>query len=138
MARWIISPVIGDGTDRIITGQESTTGPYRPKAANYATEWGGVIPGNADGTPAFNWCIVRATAGDLAAADADTDLIVFPDLDMDHVLTIAQRNWLISRLDARGFNSGWVDPGITVLQVLRTIGRWLEANFDVTWIGGGS
>jgi len=135
--RWIVSPVIGDGTSRIVVGQEATTGPYRPKAGNYATEWGGIIPGNDDGTPVFNWCLVAASAGDLTAAEADPDLIVLPDLTMDHVLTTAQRNWLVTKLTNRGLPSGWVDPGITVREVLRTIGRWLDAKFDVDWIRVG-
>lgn len=119
MAQWAISPVVGG------TGPDD---PYRPKAADYATDWGAVI---VDG---MNWCIVRATAGDLAAADADPDIILFPDLTMGTVLTLAQRNWLITRLNARGLPSGWVTAGITFGQALRTMGRWLDDRFEVTWI----
>jgi hypothetical protein len=131
VARWIISPVVGDGTARVDVDSPATTGPYRPKAADYATAWGCIIPTGS------SWCFVRASAGDLAAADADPDLIVLPDLQLDDVLTLAQRTWLITRLDSRGFASGWVTAGITVREVLRTIGRWLEASFDVDWIRGG-
>lgn len=131
--RWVVSPLIGDGTPTIIVGQESTTGPYRAKASDYGAHVA-IIPGNDDGTPKFNWCLCRIEEAAVAAADADTDLIVFPDLTLDHVLTLAQRNWLITRLDNRGFPSGWVTAGITVIEVLRTIGRWLEANFDVDWM----
>lgn len=131
MARWILSPIIGDGTARVVPGQEATTGPYRPKAADYATAWTALVPEVADA----QWCVVRATEGDLAAAEADTELVVFPQLDPDHVLTLAQRNWLISRLDNRGHPSGWVTAGITVREVIRTIGRWLDNRFDFEWLG---
>jgi hypothetical protein len=130
--RWVISPIIGDGTSDIVVGSEATTGPYRLKAGDYGAH-AAIIPGNNDGTPKFNWGICKFS-GDETAADADTDLIVLPDLTMDHVLTLAQRNWLITKLSNRGHPTGWITNGITVREVLRTIGRWLEANFDVDWI----
>lgn len=134
MARWVLSPILGDGT-AFSRDQTDLTGPYRPYAGKYATSWTCLIPGNPDGTPAFDWCLVRATAGDLVAADADSQLTVFPNLQFDDVLTLAQRTWLVTRLDARGLPSGWVVPGTTFGQALRTIGRYLEARFDIDWLG---
>lgn len=135
MARWVLSPVVGNGISEVIVGSEATTGPYRPKAADYATGWAGVIPGNDDGTPAMPWCIIRATAGDFAAANADPDLTVFPDLAMSDVLTLAQRNWLINKCVALGQPTGWVVTGLTFGEALRKVGHWLEANFEVSWVG---
>ena len=135
MARWILGPVVGDGSASVTPGSEATTGPYRPKAAQYATDWAGVIPGNEDGTPAFNWCLIRATAGDFAAASADTDLTIFPDLAMSDTLTLAQRNWLKTKCQALGQPDAWVVAGLTFGQALRKVGRWLENNFEVSWVG---
>ncbi len=120
MARWAISPIIGSGT-----GED----PYRPLAATYATSWFGWS------APGLNWYLVRATAGDLVAAEADSRITMFPDLAYTDVLTLAQRNWLINKCDALGQPSGWVTAGITFGQALRTVGRWAQNNFDVTWAG---
>lgn len=136
MARWGLSPLLGNGSASISKASPDTTGPYRPYAAKYATDWSAVIPGNPDGTPAFAWCIVRATAGDLAGADADPQLSMFPDLAYTDALTLAQRNWLIGKCQALGQPSGWVVNGITFGQALRTVGRFLDNNFDVSWVGG--
>lgn len=133
MARWVLSPIIGDGSPAVVVDEELTTGPYRPKATLYATEWAAVIP--EIGTT--NWCLVRATAGDMAAADADPDLTVFPNLQFTDVLTLAQRTWLIGKCQALGQPSGWVVAGITFGEALRTIGRWLNNNFEFTWMRGG-
>jgi len=131
--RWCLSPIIGDGTQSIVVGQETTTGPFRAKASDYGGHVA-IIPSNPDGTPAFNWCLVRLANTSVAEAEADTSLTVFPNLQLGDVLTANQRNWLVTRLNNHGLPSGWVDPGITVRQVLRTIGRYLEADFDVDWM----
>jgi hypothetical protein len=130
--RWVISSIIGDGTAQIIVGQEDTTGPYRAKASSYGSHTA-LIPGNNDGTPKFNWALCYFD-GDTTAAEADTDLIVFPELTLNHVLTLAQRNWLITKLSNRGFATGWIYDGITVRECVRTIGRWIEDNYDIDWM----
>jgi len=136
MARWVISPIIGDGAPEVVVGSEATTGPYRLKASNYGPH-AAVIPGNNDGTPKFNWGICYFD-GDVSAAEADPDLTVFPNLTMDHVLTLAQRNWLITKVENLGRPTGWITAGITVREALRTIGRYLENNFDVDWVRVGA
>lgn len=133
MARWAISPIIGNGTETIDSLDPEATGPYRAKASDYGTH-AAIIPGNADGSPAFNWALVKIGDEAVAAADADPSLTVFPALALDDVLTAGQRNWLITRLQHHGLPYGWVQPGITVRQALRTIGRYLEATFDVDWV----
>lgn len=128
--RWAIAPVIGTGG---WVGDPPVMDPYRLKVAEYGGHIA-IIPGNADGTPAFDWGLARIVDDAVAAADADPQITVFPQLALDHVLTLAQRNWLVTRLTNHGLPSGWVTAGITVLQVLRTIGRWLDDRFDVDWL----
>ena len=137
MARWALSPIIGDGTGEIVAGQEATTGPYRLLVSQYGGH-AAVIPGNNDGTPKFNWGICKLNDAAAAAAEADAGLdsriTIFPQLTLDHVLTLAQRNWLITRVGALGKPTGWITAGITVGVALRIIGRYLESNFDVDWM----
>lgn len=139
--RWALSPIIGDGTPIVVVGQEDTTGPYRLKVSNYGAHTA-IIPGNNDGTPKFNWGIAKLSDDAATAAEADQNLdsriTIFPQLTLDHVLTLAQRNWLITKVSALGKPTGWITDGITVREAIRTIGRYLEDNFDVDWmkIGG--
>jgi hypothetical protein len=132
MARWVISPIIGDGTSDIVVGSEATTGPYRLKASDYGAH-AAIIPGNNDGTPMFNWGICHFD-GDVTAAETDSDLTVLPELSMDHEITLTQRNWLRSRLQNHGLPYLWVNTGDTVREILRTIGRYLDDKFDVDWL----
>ena len=129
--RWVISPIIGNGTSEVVVGSEATTGPYRAKASDYGAH-SAVIPGNDDGTPKFNWCLVYFD-GDVTAAESDPDLTVLPNLTMDHRITLAQRDWLRTRLQNRGLPYLWVNTGDTVLSILRTIGRYLDAKYDIDW-----
>lgn len=133
--RWVLSPVIGNGTSHIDPLDPENTGPYRAKASDYGAH-AAIIPGNDDGTPKFNWCLCYFQ-GDTTAAEADPDLTVFPDLTLDHVLTLAQRNWLITKVGNLGKPTGWIVAGITVRECIRTIGRYLENNFDVDWMRVG-
>ena len=123
--RWALSPVVGTGTP---------DDPYRLKIADYGDHVA-LIPGAVDGTPLFNWGLGRIADDVADTADADPQIAVFPAFSLDHVLTLAQRDWLIARLDARSLPAGWVVDGLTVRQALRTIGRWIEANFEIDWIG---
>ena len=70
----------------------------------------------------------------VAAAEADPALTVFPGLALDDVLSTGQRNWLITRLQNHNLPYAWVTSGLTVRDALRTIGRYLEANFDINWV----
>ncbi len=137
MSRWALSPIVGDGTAQIVEGSEATTGPYRLLVSQYGAHVA-IIPGNDDGTPKFNWGLAKLDDAAAAAAQADVNLdsriTVFPALQLDDVLTLAQRNWLITKVSALGKPTGWITPGITVREALRVIGRYLENNFDVHWL----
>jgi hypothetical protein len=135
--RWVLSPIIGNGTAKIVVGQEATTGPYRASASAYGGHVA-IIPGNDDGTPKFNWCLCQMEESAAVAADAaDPAITVFPALQLDDVLTLGQRNWLITKVGNLGKPTGWIVPGITVRECVRTIGRYLEDNFDVNWMSLG-
>ena len=129
MPRWALSPIIGDGTGRVIVGSEATTGPYRAKASDHGAHVA-VIPGNDDGTPKYPWCLVRlGDDADLAGAQADGDVRLLPDWTMDHVITAGEASAIASALDHFGI-SGYPSPtGRTVRQVV----RWIADRLDVTW-----
>ena len=119
MARWALSPVIGSGTYE---------DPYRAKAADH----GGhvtVIPGNADGTPMYPWCVVKFfDDADMVAAAADGDIRVLPAWSLDHPITAGEA----AAIEAAGVKFGLSPPdatGHTVRQVL----RWFADQLDVTW-----
>ena len=128
MARWALSPIIGNGTVRVDPQDSAGTGPYRAKASDHGAHTA-VIPGNADGTPAFGWCLVRfGDSADLAAAAADGDIRLLPAWTLDHVITAGEATAI---LDACA-HFGLTPPspqGRTVGQVL----RWLADRLDVTW-----
>lgn len=104
------------------------------KVADVVQSHAAIIPGNPDGTPAFNWGIAKIDDASAAAADAVAGVTVFPDLQMDDVLTLAQRNWLKTRLQSHGLPYAWVTAGLTVRETLRAIGRWLDDKFDISWV----
>jgi hypothetical protein len=129
MARWALSPIIGDGTARVDPLNPTTTGPYRAAASDYGGHVA-VIPGNDDGTPRYGWALVRFDdAADLAAAAQDTRLRVLPAWTLDHVVTAGEAAAIADALDHFGI-AGYPDPtGRTVRQVL----RWIADKLDVTW-----
>lgn len=131
MARWAISPIIGNGTLNVIVGQEATTGPYRAKAADHGAHVT-VIPGNNDGSPKYSWCIVKfGDTADMTAAAADGDIRLLPNWTLDHVLTSGEAAQVTSALNH--FNITGPNPtGYTVRQVL----RYLADQLDITWSVG--
>jgi hypothetical protein len=131
MARWALSPIIGNGTATVVVGQEATTGPYRAKASDYGAHVA-VIPGNDDGTPRFAWALVKLDdSADLTAAAADTELRLLPAWSMDKVLNAAEAGAVanaLARFDLYGPDA----TGHTVRQVV----RWIADQLDLTWSVG--
>lgn len=125
--RWALSTISGDGTAKIIQGQEDTTGPYRAKISDYGNH-ATLILSNSDGTPIKNWSLVYFN-GDIVSAEADNAVRVLPDLNLDHVLTVNQANTVKTYLTNFGIDSNIVNAGMTVRQALRAIAR----EIDVTW-----
>lgn len=119
MARWILSPVIGDGTSE---------NPYRLKVADYGIDgstarYAALIPSRADGTPRFLWGLAL-WEGDLTLAEQDEDVLVLPDLSSGDVITaemipISRGTIPKPRLEA----------GLTLLQNVELIGQELDPSF---------
>jgi hypothetical protein len=128
--RWVISPIIGDGTGEIVPGQEATTGPYRAKASDYGAHVA-LIPGNTDGTPKKNWALVYFN-GDVTAAEADNALRVIPDYRLDDVLTTIQaawvNNWVVTNF---GDNPG-ITAGMTVAQAIEALANVIEPGWNLS------
>lgn len=129
MARWALSPVIGNGTPRVDPLDPTNTGPFRAAASDYGGHVA-VIPGNDDGTPKYGWALVRFDdAADLAAADADTRLRVLPAWSLDHVITAQEATAIANALDHFNITGAPSAQGHTVRQVL----RWIADRLDITW-----
>ena len=124
MRRYYLAPIIGDG--------QSTETVYRvqlPRVNHSA-----VIPSNAaTGAPLFSWALCVVEAPDHGAMLADAALTALPNLGLDQALdqiSTSQRNALFAALDGKGINRVGLTQASTMRDVLRRIGRYLEAAFD--------
>jgi hypothetical protein len=123
--RFYLAPVVGSGTD---------LDPYRakvPSGTNYVT----VIPSKPDGTPAFPWCVVRVAraSGLFVDLDADADVDRWPDFPLDTMvrdIPVAERTRLADALTRRGIDTSDVVGTTTLRQILRRVGRLLDARFS--------
>ena len=120
--RYYVCDLLGVGT---------RADPYRPMLAGASRNWVAAIPGNG-AVPLRTHCLcllaalnaVHTTVSALAGVDA------LPNIPLSQTLTNQQRNNLIARLDNRGMPSGWVVAGITMREVVRTIGRYYFDSLD--------
>lgn len=129
MARWVLSPIDGDGS-LPAPGQTDAEGPYRPHARKYGSGVPAWLVGD-DGKPAGGWCLFRVDrVTDLAGAQADDTIRILPDWTLDHVLTAGEAAGVTSALGKFGI-TGPSPTGRTVRQVL----RWLADQLDATWQG---
>jgi hypothetical protein len=120
--RWYIAPVIG-------TGAEEDA--YRPKVPE-GINWVAVIPSNPDGTPRFNWCLVKVAATDHSALLNDAEIDAMPNIALDDpisTLSAAMRNAIQNRLEARGIDTSGITLQTTFRQIVRRIGRHLDTDF---------
>jgi hypothetical protein len=129
--RWVISPIIGNGTSQIIEGSEATTGPYRAAVGAYGP-YAALIPGNNDGTPKKSWALVYfgGDAAQIAAAEADGAIRVFPaGLTEESVLTAPQANVFNNYLDNYGINNV-LSAGMTGKQAIEAIAHEVDPTFS--------
>ena len=130
MKRYYISPIVGAGTE---------ADPFRPKVADYGVSWAGVIKSDqSTGRPRLPWCLVVVEADSHAAILADADIQALPALPLDGkvaALGAAVRNRLASDLQSRGIDPAALTSADGYRDVIRGIGRVLEANFDENRFG---
>lgn len=126
MYRWVISPVIGDGSTVIDPANPDTTGPKRPYAAKYG-EYLCVTDTDK------GWSFMFLRNHDMTEAEADDAIIVMPMLQMDDDLTPAQRTWLGTRLQAKGLPYAWLQQPRKVREALLIMARYIEPEFDTNW-----
>lgn len=125
MKRYYISTIIGDGSE---------FDPFRPKIADYGVSWVGVIPSDpTTGQPLFPWTLVLVEAISHASLLADRDITPLPDFPMDgkvSAINTATRNRMVADLQAQGVDTSFIGSADGYRDVIRGIGRALEASFD--------
>jgi hypothetical protein len=125
--RFILAPVLGDGSD---------TNPYRadvPAGISHVA----MIPTNpATGVPTFSWALVKVAGTNISAALSRGD--AFPDLTLDanlSSLSNAQRNAIRNFLSNRGITTS-VTATTTLRQVLAAVANHLEGKTGAIFDGG--
>lgn len=125
MKRYYISPIVGTGAE---------DDPYRPKVADYGVSWVGVIPSNPDtGRPVYPWCLVLVEAINHAALLADGAIDALPEFPLDgkvSAITRATKTRMSTALSKRGIDTSFIGSADGYRDVIRGIGRSLEASFD--------
>lgn len=124
MRRYYISPIVGDGSD---------LNPFRPKVANYGVAWVACIASGLNGGPKHNWALVLVNAIDHTPLIDDPDIRAIPQAALDNTLatlSTQQRQFLRSIIDGLGLDTSQITAQTTLRQVLRYLGRTLDANFS--------
>lgn len=121
--RWFICPVVGTGT---------SDDPWRAKAHDLNVNCTAVIPSNPDGSPQFNWCLVKVAAIDFTALAADGTIDAWPNVSLDttvNQLPAAVRNRLKTALTNRGIDTSDLTGATPLRLILRRIGRSMQSSF---------
>jgi len=125
MKRYYLSPIVGSGTK---------ADPFRAKAATFpAVNVASIIPSNPlTGAPLFPWALVVVATASHTPLLADTTLTPLPDLSLDAILSTlsaSQRAALFAALDAKAIDRQGLSNQTAYREVLRRIGRHLNAAF---------
>jgi hypothetical protein len=118
---YALSQVIGNGTATIVTGQESTTGPYRPRAHIYGDFVAVIVDGQ-------DWCLVKLVNEDETGAKSDGGLIVLPP--PEHVWTSQEVNLGNLRLTQEGFPA-LITLGMNTEDVVNAVGNYLSPGWSL-------
>lgn len=129
--RYYICDIIGDGSDVPPT---PTTGHFRPIIADLGVSWVGTIPSDpATGRPLYSWALVMVNTENHARVIEVSGVDALPDFPLDGKVN-AINNMTRSRMDAvlnkRGINPAFVSNSDGYRDVIRGIGKTLEASFD--------
>lgn len=126
MKRYYLCDIIGDGS------QENA---YRPALADEAVNWTAVMPASDPntGAPVSPWALVVVETNNHARLLSKAGVDPLPDFPLDGKVTAienATRTAVKARLSARGIPTALVDNADGYREVIRGIGRRLEAAFD--------
>lgn len=124
MKRYYVSSIIGDG---------SIENPYRPRVADHGVAWAGNIPTGPDGKPTSTWALVVVDAKNHAALIADKDIDDLPDFPLDGKVSAIQnatKTTMKTKLAKRGIPTAFIDGTDGYREVIRGVGRLLQADFN--------
>lgn len=119
--------MIGYGATKVI-GSGTMDDPYR---ADVNVPCSSIIPSNPDGTPKFNWCLVRLKDYEGAAG---INLFKFPSGALTMKVSdipAAKRQAIKGKMESFGIDTSWIKGSNTLKEILRKIGRHLDINFKV-------
>ena len=123
--RYYISPIVGDGTE---------FNPFRPKIADYGVAWAGSIPSDPKtGHPTSTWTLVLVNAKNHAALLADGAIDALPDFPLDGKVSsvhTATKKSMVNKMKARGINTSFIAGTGGYREVIRGVGKLLDAQFD--------
>lgn len=123
--RYYISPIVGDGTE---------FNPFRPKVADYGVAWAGSIPSDpVTGRPTSAWALVVVNAKNHAALLADGAIDALPDFPLDgkvRSVHTATKNNMVSKMKKRGIDTAFIAGTGGYREVIRGVGKLLDAQFD--------
>lgn len=123
--RYYLAPVV----QRSRSGQTYNVLKVDDYHVNYVAE----IPTGADGIPLFNWGIALVNAVNHAPLLADPEITALPDFPLDVVLNAMQsgvRNRMLNVLQAKGIDAQGLTSSVGFRDVIRAVGRHLNANFS--------
>lgn len=124
--RYYLCPIIGDGTlDNL----------FRPaKLYDLNLNYVSVLPVSpVNGHPLFTWTLCLVNLDDHSILLNDPEIIALPDLTKDSALSavsLANRNKLITALSGKGIDVSKIKASTPFREVVRAIGKHLEATFD--------
>lgn len=112
-----------------VIGSGTIDDPFRADVDKPASA---LIPSKPDGTPRFNWCLVRLkdpnnTTGTQLFKITETRL----DMQVKDI-NPTLRNNLNTKLTSLGVNTSKIKPTYTIRQVLRYIAKHLDDKADIT------
>lgn len=129
--RYYLCNIIGDGTDSMPT---ATTGAFRPSIADLGVSWVGTIPSDPiTGRPLYSWALVLVNTDNHARVIETPGVDALPDFPLDgkvNAINNVTRTKMDAALNRRGINPAFVSNSDGYRDVIRGIGKTLEASFD--------
>lgn len=123
--RWYLAPVTGTGT---------LADPYRAKLPVGTNHSAVIATDPKTGVPVLPWCLVKVARGSGAFGDldGDGDLDPLPVIALDAKvsdLAPSVRTRFAAGLEKRGIDTSDVRGATTIRQIVRRVGRMLDADF---------